>query len=51
MRVVLTESETETVLLALEYFRRFHLGEYSEENGWTVKEDIRNVERKLQDAS
>lgn len=51
MQVILTESEAETALLALKYFRRYHLGEYSEDDSWTVKEDIRNIERKLQDAS
>ena len=50
VKVELTESEAETVLLALDYFRRYHMGEYSSEDGWMIREDIKSVSHKLRDA-
>lgn len=42
-----TEDEMELILLALSYYRRFHLGEYSEDARKEIARDISSIENKL----
>lgn len=49
-RVILTEAEAEQTILALEYFRRFHLDEYDAESRAEILSTVRSAEKKLRDA-
>jgi len=48
--VKFSDEELELTILALEYFRRFHLGEYSDEDRPGVAKEIAAIERRLRDA-
>ena len=50
VNVRLNEDEMELAILALEFFRRHHLGEYDEEDRRRIAKEAADLERKLRRA-